>query len=696
MIMKRLFISIITIFATLPMLSQGWPEKYEGVMLQGFYWDGFADTQWLILEKQADNLSKVFDLVWLPQSGNCGGQSMGYDDFYWFPGEGRYISSFGTEDELRSLISTFKQKGIGTIADVVINHRKNVSNWVDFPKETYNGVTYELKSTDICSDDDNGATKTWANKNEYALGNDEQPSEVYSDSKCEDWSGMRDLDHTSTNVQNNVKAYLHMLLEDLGYVGFRYDMVKGYAASYTKIYNEDSNPKFSVGECWDSSNTIKNWIDGTKVDGQIQSAAFDFQFRYTVRNAMNNGNYSRLAQQNDGNWPLVSSNYQSGTYRRYAVTFVENHDTEKRSNAAQDPLKKDTLAANAYLLAMPGTPCIFLKHWLAYPAEIKAMAAARKTAGINNESSYENFRSTTGYYANIIKTGGENRLLVVVGNVGANESNVNAAEWTKVLAGYHYAYYLPATMETAYADLPSGTYEGKQQVRLAAVSTNSNAKVSYTLDGEESLNIVNSGHVLQLATGTHTLSLTLVVDGKEVGTPVVRTYNIKEKESEKPADIPEFCVVNDDEVCAFFEAPATWSATICCWAWTDTPSDNFTYSQRKNWPGVDCTLLGTANNGNKVWKWTWDGTKQNNSSAKQPAKIIFSNSGSPQTADLPFENGGYYTKDGLKANVITAIQDVHRSSFNENQSTYDLQGRRLNQTPKKGLYIRNGKKVVLR
>ena len=58
--------------------------------------------------------------------------------------------------------------------------------------------------------------------------------------------------------------------------------------------------------------------------------------------------------------------------------------------------------------------------------------------------------------------------------------------------------------------------------------------------------------------------------------------------------------------------------------------------------------------------------------------------------------GGYYTKDGLKANVITAIQDVHRSSFNENQSTYDLQGRRLNQTPKKGLYIRNGKKVVLR
>ena len=31
--------------------------------------------------------------------------------------------------------------------------------------------------------------------------------------------------------------------------------------------------------------------------------------------------------------------------------------------------------------------------------------------------------------------------------------------------------------------------------------------------------------------------------------------------------------------------------------------------------------------------------------------IIFSNNGSPQTDDLVFENGGYYTKDGLKAIV---------------------------------------------
>ena len=168
MIMKRLFISIITFLVTLPMLSQGWPEKYDGVMLQGFYWESYSQTKWTKLEKQADELSQYFNLVWLPQSAQAATTiSMGYNPLYWFPGH--YNSSFGTENELRSLIKTFKAKGIGTIADVVINHCGNVSNWVDFPEETYNGVKYQLQSTDICANDDDGKTKTWATQNGYTL-----------------------------------------------------------------------------------------------------------------------------------------------------------------------------------------------------------------------------------------------------------------------------------------------------------------------------------------------------------------------------------------------------------------------------------------------------------------------------------------------------------------------------------------------
>ena len=423
---------------TLTMMAQGWPSQYGGVMLQGFYWDGYADAQWSRLEGQADNLATTFDLVWIPQSANCGGQSMGYDDLYWFSD---YNSSFGTADELKSMISTFKAKGIGTLADIVINHRKNVSNWVDFPQETYNGVTYQLLSTDIVANDDDGATKTWATQNGYSLSSNNDTGEG--------WGGMRDLDHKSQNVQNNVKAYLKMLLNDFGYAGFRYDMVKGYSGEYTKIYNNEAQPQFSVGECWDGTTTIKNWIDAT----DKTSAAFDFQFRYTVRNAANSGDWSKLGQQNDGNWPLVSSSVASGAYRRYAVTFVENHDTEYRSaSAPKDPLRKDTLAANAYLLAMPGTPCVFLKHWQAYKQEIANMAAVRRAVGITNESRPVNISSTKDCYVVQIMGSGDKKLLCVVGTKAAAYTP-NSTDWKKAISGYHYVYYVQG-IDPSGIDLP--------------------------------------------------------------------------------------------------------------------------------------------------------------------------------------------------------------------------------------------------
>jgi alpha-amylase len=404
--------------------AQGWPQDYGGVMLQGFFWDSYNDTQWVRLEKQADDLATTFDLVWVPQSGNCGGTSMGYDDLYWF----NQNSSFGSEAELRSMIQTFKEKGIGTIADVVINHRKNMSNWVDFPSETYKGVTYQMTSTDICADDDGGEAKKWATQNGYSLSNNNDTGEG--------WPGMRDLDHKSENVQKNVKAYLKFLIDDLGYTGFRYDMVKGYSGSYTKMYNEEAKPQFSVGECWDGTRTIRNWIDAA----DKTSAAFDFQFRYTVRNAINNGDWTYLSRQNDGNWPLVSKNYESGAYRQYAVTFVENHDTEKRADAAQDPIKKDTLAANAYLLAMPGTPCVFLTHWKAYKQEIANMVAVRKAVGITNTSATVNMASNKDYYA-VQTTGANGKLLCVVGTK-ADSYQPTGTGWKLALSGYHFVYYV--------------------------------------------------------------------------------------------------------------------------------------------------------------------------------------------------------------------------------------------------------------
>ena len=668
--MKKLFSLIVCTLATLSLHAQGWPAQYEGVMLQGFYWDSFSQSQWVKLEKQADELSQYFTLVWLPQSGDCGGTSMGYDDLYWFPGH--YNSSFGTEAELRSLINTFKQKGIGTIADVVINHRRNVSNWVDFPKETYNGVTYELKSTDICANDDDGATKTWATKNGYSLSANNDTGEG--------WGGMRDLDHKSANVQSNVKAYLKMLLNDLGYVGFRYDMVKGYSASFTKIYNEDSHPQFSVGECWDSSNTIKNWIDGT---GKT-SAAFDFQFRYTVRNAANNGDWRRLAQQNDSNWPLVSSNYQSGNYKRYAVTFVENHDTEYRSaTAQQDPLKKDTLAANAYLLAMPGTPCIFLTHWIDCKQSIKAMIDVRRFAGIQNTSSYSALMTSNAKCAAYSSEGSKSKLLVVVGQT----SNYTPADsWVKVLEGHHYAYYLDKGANTAWVDLASGEYEGTQKATLTAVTSNSNAQLVYTTDGSTptaNSTKVASGTKIDI-NGNMTLKVGLLI-GSTVSGIVTRTYKASEPVVKTNINI----YVNTDKV--------GWSA-VNFWSWG---GDDSHAPASKGWPGDKVSSTTTV--GGKQWyvkQFTINGDDDF-------VNLVFSSgTGSPQTVDINnITTTKYYEistqKDGSKHKVddvtgtYTDIREVRTQKADSRSGIYDLQGRRVSNM-QRGIYIVNGKKVVIK
>ena len=601
--MRKLYSTLILFFSAITTMAQGWPENYNGVMLQGFYWDYFADTQWTRLEKQADDLSKVFDLVWIPQSGNCGGMSMGYDDLYWFE---NYDSSFGTEEDLRSLIKTFKAKGIGTIADVVINHRGTLTTWNDFPTETYKNVDYTLTYEDICSDDEAAAKG-------YQVGKNKDTGEG--------WDGLRDLDHKSENVQTAVKAYLKFLLNDLGYTGFRYDMVKGYSAEYTKMYNEDSKPQFSVGECWDSSNTIKNWIDGA---GNT-SAAFDFQFRYTVRNAINKGDWTYLGKQNEGNWPLVSKNYQDGSYCQYAVTFVENHDTEKRANAAQDPIKKDTLAANAYLLAMPGTPCVFLTHWKAYKQEIANMITVRKAVGITNTSATENIASNKDYYA-VQTTGTNGKLLAVVGTK-AESYEPEGSEWKKAVSGYHYVYYVSGIDPTA---------------------------IKYP------------------------------------------EINTEEEEDGQYAGVPTFCTMEEGEKCAFFEAPASWGSQIFVWAWMENGKGEDYLGT--SWPGVTATKLGTADNGNSVWKWDVTGTTN-------PDNIIFSGGGA-QTDNMKFTNGGYYFgKEGLKATVTaTAIRNITTQTDGETK-VYTLDGRLIRTAPNsqealnglpKGIYIINNKKFVIR
>ena len=613
--MKHLFTLIFTLMGLpLGIMAQGWPANYGGVMLQGFYWDSYSDTQWTNLTSQADELSKYFNLIWVPQSGWCKSTTdMGYYPRYWF----NQNSAFGTEQELRTMISTFKAKGTGIIADVVINHKNGVNEWCDFANETVKSKntdkTYSVKwdntdYTQICNNDEaNTATKSEA-KGKIKGADDTGLGDT----------GCRDLDHTNPTTQQNIKTYEDFLLNEMGYTGFRYDFVKGYDPKYIKMYNEASKPKFSVGEYWQGSVTaskkddhpfggVKDWVDAT----DKTSAAFDFPMKYLIKGAFN-----------DGNWKLLDKNLTStlvGIEPQYAVTFIDNHDTGE-PHVNPDPQRANVEAANAYILAMPGTPCIWISHWKPYKYTIKKCILARKIAGVTNTSSIIKSEGQDNGYVLIVK-GDKGNVLLLLGSPTYNTTGYQLA-----CEGENFKYY-----------------------------------VSSGLDISEINNI---------------------------------------KREDEGHTIPSFCKVEDGEVCAFFEQPATsdWKGDIYCYTW----DNNYEFGGR--WPGAACTQVGTTSDGKTVWKWTWDkkvilmsgGTSS--ASYTIPTNIIFTNkkTGKKQTLNMAFKNGNYYG-DNVTYGNVTGISNIKVNTQKADNIWYTISGSRMTSKPtQKGVYIHQGKKVVVK
>ena len=664
--MKKIYTTLLLFVASLTASAQGWPANYDGVMLQGFSWDSFVDTQWTNLERQADEMKGYFDLIWVPQSGNCNSSynQMGYTPVYYFDQN----SSFGTEAQLRSMIKAYKERKIGIIADVVVNHRNVLGvggSWVDYPAEVYKGVTYQMQPTDICKNDDGGKTKTWADGKGISISSNNDTGA--------DWDGCRDLDHKSENVQNIIKVYLGFLLDDLEYAGFRYDMTKGFSRSYVADYNATTKPQFSVGEYWDGNvNNLKNVVNQMKKNGQIQSATFDFAFRYSARDACNNTNWTKLA-----NGGLAT---QSG-FDRYAVTFVENHDMQDRGNVTgytKDPITKNIAAANAWLLAMPGTPCVFLLHWKSYKNEIKQMILARKAAGITNQSTFTQVSSAQ-YAYEMYTTGSKAKLYAVFGN-----KSFSGSDYVKILSGTNYAYYLEKKAETPWVSLAEDTYTDPMEATLTAVSQTADAKLVYTLDGSDptaSSTQVSSGAKITISE-TCTLKVGLLIGGV-VKNIIMRHYTIKPFEPHKAT----IYLKNPD-----------WTTPVYFYAWAN---DGNNTQLLGNWPGTQITTT------KEIDGCTWYCYEFNVDMKDYSFNIIFNQgSGKKQTVDIgPLsedtyyeigaEVGGKFTVNDVTGTVTAITPITFNNRPNTDNNWYDLNGRRLTGEPTtKGVYIYQGKKIL--
>lgn len=385
--------------------------------MQAFYWNCPSVEHreykwWVHVQEHLAYLKSVgFTALWLPpacKGANIGGMSMGYDPYdYYDLGEydqkGSIPTWFGTKAELVGLIKEAHQNDLAVYADLVINHNSG-------------GDEQEVNPL-ITGENNLRWTKFTPKSNKFLRDWTCFHPSIYEKNDQATFGDMIDLCHRNPDVYKGFMDYSRWLIEEIGFDGFRYDFVKGFGpwivhAIHNALYPAKA-PNFSpfaVGECWDKETLITEWLDEVNHDLNKSACAFDFNLRDRLKGLCDSYGYSlrKLAK------PGVL------TFDRpmEAVTFVENHDTER-----EGAIIKDKMLAYAVILTHEGYPCIFWKDYFNWnlaqkgtPNGIEALVELHERyAGGSTNVLYED----DNVYI-MERTGHENQpgLILVINNYG--------------------------------------------------------------------------------------------------------------------------------------------------------------------------------------------------------------------------------------------------------------------------------------
>ena len=619
------------------------PSENGDVMIQAYYWAHVDNTstpwtpyggiQWTDLNTQAAELGQYFDLVWLAPSAATADYTGFLPTNY-----SNQNNVWGTESELKSLISNLHGAGAKVVADIVINHSNAIEGFCTWDAfnfgeyGSYQPVTSWIANDDeiFISENDNRYKRydiaghpegvnagmkeqagdcgnnpgPYSDENDYSCGN-AQCYWSYAEYNCvysRDWS------HKIKDVREMCRAYLTWMNEYIGYDGWRYDFAKGIHASHLDDYNKASNAAFSVAEVFDGD--INKEI-GVLIDSKYNTYLFDFPAKYQVMNdGIRYGNYNKLL----GN----ATSTMLYNYKKYTVTFVDNHDTFREDynicgtpNAIGDSAK--VIMANAYILAMPGVPCVFYPYWHEYKAHLKPMIEVRKLMGVHSES-VVNDQAGNGYYkATITGKYGNIRLLM-----GPNSG------WNVCPEGYTAAY-------VGANDVYVGVYYKKDEFYLKHNWNGGEWNWSGVLrnngDGTFSLRAQYGGsgcnwNRTQADAGAHYVENPDVEDGLAVGQWATFTLDTLAGTIHIAAAKP-----------IYFANTTNWE-NVYAYAWREDGYRN------QDWPGELMTLEGTFD-GSRTYSYMLRDIFYDH--------VIFNNGAEPaaQTQDLSKHEGECYVPDNV-------------------------------------------------
>ncbi len=329
---------------------------HAGVLLQGFYWDvpspaagaPSAPWWWDNLGSQANAFRQAgFTAVWIPPvlKGAAGGYSDGYDPFDDYDmgsknEQSSYPTRYGNREQLEKSCAMLRANGLDIYVDVVDNHRNGDDGSYNF---YYNDAYGNARSGRF-------------QKGQYDF-HPNVPQDPNVPSGSNEINFGRDLapiNGAGHWIYNGLESAGDWMTKALDVQGYRLDDVKGISTDWLNPFLNYGamSGKFAVGEYYDTNlSLVSGWVS---TGMQNRASAFDFPLRDQIKQMCNGNGYYDMTQLDHAGL--------AGVNPGGAVTFVENHDTDR-----SDPVTANKLLGYALILTSEGYPCVFYKDWSTDP-----------------------------------------------------------------------------------------------------------------------------------------------------------------------------------------------------------------------------------------------------------------------------------------------------------------------------------------
>lgn len=383
--------------------------EYNKTMMQYFEWyypnDG---SLWNKLKSEAKNLGNLgITSLWLPPAYKAHGgiNNVGYAvydlyDLGEFEQKGTIRTKYGTKQEYLDAIKEAHKYNIDILGDVVFNHKAGADGtelvdarlvaWNDrnrfigekrqirahtvfnFPGRNGKYSDYKWSSKDFDGVDYDDITKE---KGIFKFEGKEWEEDVDKENGNYDFLMFSDLDMDSEDVVNELNRWASWYVKETNVDGFRLDAIKhikfDFFKDWLKAIRESSGKElFTVGEYWTwNIESLKYYLKQC----DYSMSLFDAPLHFNFFNASSSAGYYDMRK--------ILYNTLLKENSKYAVTFVDNHDTQigqSLESWVQTWFKP--LAYTFILTRQEGYPCIFFGDYYGIPE--KGYAGIRKELDI--------------------------------------------------------------------------------------------------------------------------------------------------------------------------------------------------------------------------------------------------------------------------------------------------------------------------